>query len=65
MIASGLVNETTKIEAGGVKASHQAHQGMRLEACPPESLFFGTRASKSSRGVKKMEYLTKDREWGA
>ena len=65
MIASGLVNETTKIEAGGVKASHQAHQGMGLGACPPESLFFGTRASKSSRGVKKMEYLTKDREWGA
>ena len=65
MIASGLVNETTKIDAGGVKANNQARQGLRLEVCPPESLFFGTRASKSSRGVKKMEYLTKDREWRA
>ena len=65
MIAAGLVNETTKIDAGGVKASNQAHQGTGSEACPPGSLFFGTCAINLSRGVKKLEYLTKDREWGA
>ena len=54
IIAAGLVNETTKIDAGGVKASNQAHQGMGLEACLPESLFFGTCAINLSRGVKKI-----------
>ncbi len=41
-IVAGLVGETTKIDAGGVKARNQAYQGMGLEACPPDSLFFGT-----------------------
>ena len=64
-IAAGLVREITEIDAGGVKARNQTHQGMGLEACPPDGLFFGTCVLNSSRGVKKLEYLTQDREWGA
>ena len=65
MTVIGSAKEFARIDAGGVKASKQAHQGKGLEASSPDSLFFGTCALNSSIGVKKLEYLTQDREWGA
>lgn len=64
-IVYGYAREIANIAAGGVKANNQARQRMGLEEFPPDGLFFGTCALNSSRGVKKLEYEAKDREWGA